>query len=217
MRCPNCKKDIERNWKFCPYCGYELQREGLFDRFFSRFFKKDFFDEFKSIDKFFERNMEAFDLSPLFKETELEKRRFKGPIKGFSIQITTGTGMEPKVNVKTFGDVDKKEIEKEVYDKLGIKKKPEVIEEKTEKLIKPPKVTEEPKANIKRLGSKVIVDLEIPDVKSEDEIEIRELENSVEVKAIAKDKAYFKILTKPAQFNLTHKSFKNGILHLEFS
>jgi hypothetical protein len=39
----------------------------------------------------------------------------------------------------------------------------------------------------------------------------------VEVKAIARDRAYFKILTKPAQFMLSQKSFKDGTLHLEFS
>ena len=59
--------------------------------------------------------------------------------------------------------------------------------------------------------------MNIPDVKSEDDIVINELENSVEVRAMAGETAYFKILTKPAQFRLTKKEFKKGKLHLEFA
>ena len=80
-----------------------------------------------------------------------------------------------------------------------------------------PKSTEEPKADIRRLGNGVSVDISVPGVKSQEDIDIKELESSVEVKAIAGDKAYFKILTKPPQFRLTGKSFKDGQLHLEFS
>ncbi|MEM5798763.1 MAG: hypothetical protein QXP39_01815, partial [Candidatus Aenigmatarchaeota archaeon] len=77
--------------------------------------------------------------------------------------------------------------------------------------------TEEPKAEIKRLDSKIVVELDLPNVKSESDISIQELEQSVEIRAIAGKKAYFKIITKPEQFRLVKKRFSNGKLYLEFA
>ena len=77
--------------------------------------------------------------------------------------------------------------------------------------------TEEPKNNIKTQENRVKVDVELRGVKSLDDITVTELENSIEVKASTKEKAYFKILTKPPQTRLIKKDFSNGILHLVFS
>jgi len=69
---------------------------------------------------------------------------------------------------------------------------------------------------VKRIGDRIIVDIKLPEVKSEENIDVKELSSSVEVKAAAGEKAYFKIITKPENFRLTQKSFSNGTLHLEF-
>jgi len=44
------------------------------------------------------------------------------------------------------------------------------------------------------LPDKIIYELEIPEIKSLDDISILQLENSIEVKAVAKEKAYAKII-----------------------
>jgi HSP20 family molecular chaperone IbpA len=245
MRCRRCGFELDGKWGFCPRCG---TRKGgdMFDSFgrdlFSQIFSqmRNSFRDMEGFERMFERDIEALDLSPWFRRRP-DKERVLKPLqkKGFTVHITTGTGMRPKVNVKTYGDVNKEKIEREVYDKLGVQKipqtqkapHPEKVEDKSEqhgerrsRFSLPsitrksvPKCTEEPKADVKRIGDKVTVDICMPDVKSTDNIEIKELESSVEVKAVTGDKAYFKILTKPAQFGLSEKSFKDGTLHLEFS
>ena len=53
---------------------------------------------------------------------------------------------------------------------------------------------EEPKTLVKRLGDKIIYEIEIPGVKSIENISITKLENSIEIKALAKGKAYLKVI-----------------------
>ncbi|MEM2772259.1 MAG: hypothetical protein QXR88_00180, partial [Candidatus Pacearchaeota archaeon] len=53
---------------------------------------------------------------------------------------------------------------------------------------------EEAKYKIKRLGNVIIYEINLPGVKSLDDIEIKKLENSIEIKAIGKDKVYFKLI-----------------------
>ena len=53
---------------------------------------------------------------------------------------------------------------------------------------------EEPSTNIRRLSNKVIYEIDIPGVSSIENVSIVKLEKSIEIKAIAKDKAYKKII-----------------------
>lgn len=233
MKCPNCGEDIEHGWKYCPKCGSKPSGFGtgvwgdVFENVFSRLNKdmQRMREEGKGVDKLFERDIEAMDIRPWFR-VNLPKEKSSG----FSIKIISGTGQQPKISVRTFGDVNREKIQRQIRERFGIKtpieapkeaarpEKPGFFEKfKREKPLPEPKFTEEPKTSVRRLDSKVVVDLEIPGVKSEEDIDIKELENSIEVKAIAGDKAYFKILTKPGQYKITSKKFEKGVLHLEFS
>lgn len=78
------------------------------------------------------------------------------------------------------------------------------------------RITEEPKTNITQLPGKVLVEIELPGVKNEDDIEIKELDESTEVKALAKDKVFFKIITLPDGLSLAAEEFNNGKLKLSF-
>lgn len=226
MRCPNCGKDIEKGWNYCPNCGARFRRDffsSLFDRMFSRMDR-----ELGEMNRLMEKNIEALDISPFFRQMEEMKPRGSG----FSIRIRGIGGSPPRVSVRTFGDVDRGKVREQIKRQLGTLgfereekpigyvKKPlgmERIKQLQESLTGEPKSVEEPRTDVKRLGNRVVVDLEMPGVKSLDDINIRELESSLEVKATAGDKAYFKILTKPGQFRLTNRSFSRGVLHLEFS
>jgi hypothetical protein len=240
MRCRRCGFGLKDGWGFCPKCG--ARRNGdpmdalgrdLFSQMFGKMRKS--FEEFDSMDRMFEKDFEALDLSPLFRRMRPERRgpsderaeSHVRPVKrGFTVKIKSGTGMEPKVSVETFGNVDREKLEKEIKDKFGVPVKAEArpagrrkggfrlpgLDQKG-----PPKVTEEPSHDAKRFGDRVVFDIRLPGVKSQAEIEIRDLESSVEVKALAGDKAYFKILTKPANYSLSGRRFENGVLHLEFS
>ncbi len=216
MRCPNCRANVDDKWQFCPKCGARLRRRrSIFDIFSGNIFSR-MEKELKEMDRMqrsFERQFETLDITPFFRTP------VKG--KGFTIKIVTKSGGKPQVSVKTFGGVDPREVQKEVSQKLrisvGAAPREAKREKPPEKPVPIPKVTEEPETNVKKADSKVVVDMEIPGVKSEKDISINELEESVEVKAMAGNKAFFKILTKPARSRLTNKTFKNGKLHMEFS
>ncbi len=217
MRCPRCGYPMDDEWSYCPRCG--AKRNGdFFENIFTRFRK-----EFEEMNKLFERDFEAFDLSPVFKNRKTS---------GFSIKITTSGNGKPKVSVRTFGDVDEKRIKKQIERQLGIKSGVEELSEapqrttehtllsrtprRMEKPKKIPKVTEEPKTEIRRVNDRVIVEMDIPGVEDMKDIEVTELENSVEVKATAGEKAFFKIITKPHQSRLIDQRFEKGKLFLEF-
>jgi len=181
--------------------------------------------EMRQTRSLFSKDFEAFDLSPYFKN---------GKGTGFSIKIVQNSHNKPKISIKTFGNMDKNKLEKQIQKQLGtIKSNAQTNTEKKgflqrigisedgrpqqRKKLPAPNITEEPKTEIKKLDSKVIVNMDMPGIKSEKDIEIKDLESSLEVKAISGDKAYFKILTKPGYFSLVKKKFTKGKLHLEFS
>ena len=53
----------------------------------------------------------------------------------------------------------------------------------------------EPSTNIRRLSNRVIYEIDLPDVKSEKDVSIIQLENSIEIKAVSKNKAYTKLIS----------------------
>ncbi len=53
----------------------------------------------------------------------------------------------------------------------------------------------EPSANVRRLSNKVIYEIEVPGVESIKNVSVIKLENSIEIRAITKDKAYKKIIS----------------------
>ena len=230
MQCPICGTKIEKGWTFCPRCGTRMSGD-FFEEIFSRMRK-----ELAEMNKLLEKDIEAFDLSPWFRNMERQnnlKSQPKGS--GFSIKIIQSGGEKPKVSVRTFGDVDKEKLRKEMgefgtWQNGGqgnegvIEHVPRALSHKQDEhlnrqkvLIKESMRTEEPKTSVAKTASKVVVSLELPGVKSPEDIEVSELESSVEVKALAHDMAYFKILTKPRQFRLSRRSFQNGVLQMEFS
>ena len=214
----------------------------FFEEIFSRMRK-----ELAEMNKLLEKDIEAFDLSPWFRDMESRnslkeggEAAFRPKIQpkgsGFSIKIVQSGGEKPKVSLRTFGDVDREKLRKEMGElgtwqnglNEGEQKKEGVSgrlqanaasqpKSRQQVLIKESMKTEEPKTSVAKTASKVVVSLELPGVKSPEDIEVSELESSVEVKALAHDRAYFKILTKPRQFRLSKKSFQNGVLQMEFS
>jgi HSP20 family molecular chaperone IbpA len=216
MRCANCGRETDARWKFCPSCGAELEikERALFGDVFERMER-----EMSEMNKALEKNFEFADLIPMFPKNTKPMRG-----SGFSIKITQGTGHKPKVSIQTFGDVPKKAIEKEA-DKMGFGDRisKAIRPEKTESsgaqgiCFDSAKHTEEPVTCMKKVGSKTLVEIKLPGVRNANDIEVKKLENSIEVKAIAGEKAYFKILTKPPETSIFNQTFKNGVLTIELA
>jgi HSP20 family molecular chaperone IbpA len=206
-KCPRCDKEIKEDWEFCPYCGYPLK-----DKYKSeeKFFEE--IEEFESFDKIFERMEKEFEEMLKMPVFRIPRIKLSSPgFSGISITIHGGTGVKPKIEVKTYGEY--KKLEPEIKKRLGIKVPIEEVEEERETEYKPPKITEEPEAKVRREGNKTIIEIKLPDVMKEEDIEVKRLEQSIEIRARAKDKLYFKLL--PIVGEIVNKSFKDGVLKIE--
>jgi len=166
-KCRKCGEKVDDKWSFCPYCGEELKKP-------------------KSILENIDREFEKVDKMLSFK-----------PIKGISIMISGGEGMEPKIKIKTpsYGEDETKR------------------EKVKERSIRIPKITEEPETKIERIGNRQVIKMKLPGVKMED-IEIKRLEQSIEVKAFAGDKTYFKLIPIPSNAAI-NRSFESEMLKIE--
>jgi hypothetical protein len=112
--------------------------------------------------------------------------------KGFMVEIREDQG-SPKVSIKEF---DKLEEEKEVH----VPKESKVLE---------------PHILIKEKGR--LLQVQLPLVKSEEDVSIKKFEHSLEVKAKAGDKVYFTIIPRSKFPKLVKHKFRNGVLTLKFS
>lgn len=195
---------MKEGWEYCPYCGARLEKRDIFERFPGII---DFGPLFKDIDREFRRMEEMFRELRARKEEEFKPEEiFKSPYRGggVSIRITSEAGKEPRIEVKTFGDY--KEHEPEIRKRFGI---PEAKERA------PPKVTEEPETRIERVEGKLIFRIKVPGVKSEEDVEIQRMEESIEVRAYAEDKAYFTLFSVPRGARVLSKKLEKGELTIE--
>lgn len=95
--------------------------------------------------------------------------------------------------------------------KKEIKRNHEFSDEQAKKFAKLKK--EKPEADLKRLGNKIVYEINMPDVKSDKDVVIHNLESSIEVKALGKSKAYSKAI--PIKMPITDKRLSEGKLVLE--
>lgn len=214
MICPNCGSEVEDDWKFCPVCGEPLSKRREDDVFSGMFERLE--REMEEMDKGFERNFEVLDLSPFFRK----------PVKGggFSIRISRSADKKPEVSFRTFGDVDRREVKKKLKE-MGIAEMPEAAAPAEERepsggeaqgfSVEGTRKTEEPETCIRRIDGKIVAEVRLPGVKDMEDIEVKSLGNSIEIKAIAGEKAYFKILTKPSTTKVVGKKLENGVLEIE--
>lgn len=105
---------------------------------------------------------------------------------GVSIIITQGTEMKPRIKEEKF-----------------VPKKP----------VRIPETIEEPETKIERKGNRQTITIKLPGVKYED-VEIKRLESSIEIKAFVGDKAYFKLIPVPSNAAI-NKSFEDEMLKIE--
>lgn len=182
-KCPNCDRKIEKNYKFCPFCSYNLADKDNED--FGFLGRNDFDDDFDSMFT----NMSSIPINKILKTamkmTEKMMKDMSEPPKehlGNSMDIqffVNGQRVFPETNIK-------QQIQK------PIKIKNNISPDKIQKISKLPR--KEPKTKMKRLGEKLVFEMSVPGVEDIDNILINQLENSIEIKAISKTKVYSKNL-----------------------
>ena len=219
-KCNRCGRKIERDFEFCPYCGFNMKREqderdygilgidddnfnlpntasmpfGL-DRIFSSLIKQ-IDKQFKDLDKEFG------------KEPKIDKSAIS---KGISISISSGTGKKPEIRVRGFGPGFENLKVQETEEKPVKIKQPEITEEQARKMAKLPR--KEAETKIRRLSNKIIYEIDLPEIKSLNNVIINKLENSIEIKAFTKKQVYVKLL--PIKLQILNYKLEDEKLILE--
>jgi len=213
------KEDINRTDSFSPF--NEIRLPTGFNTLFRKLVRE-MDKQFRELDREIGRERLRENKKIGKNKSENKEKYFKKG--GISINISPGAG-KPVVKVRSFGNMPEfKAMEKQIKGQPGkpgrpgkpIRKKAklpksEISEEKARKLAKLPR--EEAESKVRRLSGKVVYEIELPGVKSIKDIIVNQLENSIEVKAFSKDKAYFKFL--PIKLPLLDYKFSKGKLTLE--
>lgn len=220
-KCPRCARKLSKEFDFCPYCGLDFRMEKMQER------EKDYGllgrddltsslpnfgitlpsglgNLFSSLLKEVDKQFKELDRDMTKEKQEIRKIK---PASGISISISTSNGKEPEIKVRKFGEENTKQ-EKEI--KI---EKPVISDKEARKLSKLPR--KEAKTEVRRMSNKIIYEIELPGVKNIKDIIINKLENSIEIKAFSRDKAYFKLL--PVKLPITNYRLEDEKLVLELS
>lgn len=222
--CQNCGAEISGEWEFCPKCGARLLQDSGLSPFFGFDLFADIDKQLEAMDKeFFGGRNSLFDMpKPPIRGAQRQQPRPQQSQRqqqvrggGISITFSSGTGRPPEVVIHTSGDF--KSLEPELRKRLAttgdVPQEPAAaLAEERQRA--PPDVTEEPEAElVKGAGDKITaLKVKLPDVESARDIKISRLENSIEIKAYVKNKAYFKLFQLPPTSRITGTGFKNGVL-----
>ncbi|MEJ2268011.1 MAG: hypothetical protein P8X70_02970 [Nanoarchaeota archaeon] len=204
--CKKCKRKVNDNYDFCPYCGNSLNKN--FNEDWGVLGKDDDVENLNNSSSFFGKigedmmtKMLGGAMKMLQRELQKEMKNV-GPRKNFKLMIN---GKEVNLN-----GVPKK---KRIVQKRKVKFLPPFSQETAKRFLK--LIRKEPVTEIRRFSDKIIYEIFLPKVKSLKDISIVRLENSVEIKAIAEDNSYFKRI--PINLPLLNYNFLDEKLIVEFA
>ncbi len=212
--CKNCGNKISDKYDFCPYCG-NPSNENPED--WGMLGKTDTVNEFEQFSNSLFGGIGGKIIGGMLGKTlkMLEREMQKEitnqdsiPHTNFEL-IINGKRIDPK-NIKVSPRLMQKQIikQKPMTQKIPVNN---LSKENLKKFSKLP--SEEPSTNIRRLSDKVIYEIEMPEVKSIEDVSITQLENSIEIKALAKTHAYVKQI--PINLPITNYELSKGKLILE--
>ncbi len=217
--CQRCGRKTNKNNSFCPSCGNPLKKSlrkeemGMLGENDS-FNERDMFSNtlMGGIGGNFMNKMISHTMKMLEKEMEKEMRMSNQPSPSNNFPKTKIRLMINGKEVDLNNGIQKSgETKKEKQKALPLKFK-NFSEEQIKKFSKLPK--KQPKTELKRIADKLNYEIEIPEVKSVEDISITQLESSIEMKAISSDTAYVKSI--PIKLPVIGYEFSKGLLVLEF-
>ncbi|MBI2004369.1 hypothetical protein HYS72_02800 [Candidatus Pacearchaeota archaeon] len=196
--CRNCREKVSSKYRFCPSCGREI--ESYREEDWGMLGREDIFDDESFANPFFAGfggKMLNSMLGNAFKMLEKEMKNMeKSPGSNFRLMIN---GKEIQIGQQKKSKKTIRKIPKREFGKEQLKKISEL-----------PK--KEPKTSLRRIGDKIIYEIEMPEVKSLNDVLINNLENSIEIKAIGESAIYSK--TIPINMPITNQ-LSQGKLILE--
>jgi len=189
-KCPKCENKIKKDYKFCPYCNTNLNSR--YDQDDYGFLgKNDLADDTGFADTFMDKMFNS-----AMKMLEKQMRNFQNEMNNSKNNDNryNNRNNHTGLNVQFFVNGEKVFPEKQraSHNQPLVKINNHVPKEKLRKFSELPK--KEPKSRIKRLSGKIIYELFVPGVETIEDVLINQLENSIEIKALSKDKVYSKNL-----------------------
>ena len=207
-KCLRCNEKIGSKHSFCEFCGSPQKKHSQED--WGMLGKDDVEGNFQSpflagINGGILNRMIGSAMKMLEQEMQREMTRTKNP------------EVQPKTHIKLM--INGKEIDlnniknnqqkmQENKDKIFIDNFSKTSLERFSKLPK-----KEPKTNMKRFADKIIYEIEMPEIDSMKDVSIVKLENSIEIKAVGKKKAYSKLI--PINLPIKYYIHSKGKLTLE--
>jgi len=225
ISCKRCGNKTSKKNSFCPFCGTPLVKMSKREDF-GMLGKNDSFNEVEAISNSLFNGMGGLGggiMNKMISSTMkmLEKEMEKEMQRGTKIQNQTNSAV-PRTKIRLM--INGKEINLNNGIKEGKntketeRPKEKAIrfkgfsEEQVKNFSKLPK--KEPKTELKRIADSISYEINLSGVKSLEDISITPLENSIEIKAIAKEKAYSKLI--PLNLPILDYNFSKGLLVLEF-
>lgn len=217
--CQRCGKKTSKGSRFCPSCGFPLGKK-IKKEDYGMLGENDSINEtdlFSSsllggIGGGFMNKMISNTMKMLEKEMEKEMRMSKQSSANNSFPKTKIRLMINGKEVNLNNGMQKPENVKKEKQKPATTKFKKFSEEQIKKFSKLNK--KEPKTELRRIADKIIYEIEIPGVESIENITITPLESSIELKALAEEKAYSKSI--PLNLPIVGYEFSKGLLVLEF-
>ncbi|MFC1710771.1 zinc ribbon domain-containing protein [Nanoarchaeota archaeon] len=219
--CRYCGEKIGNNYSFCPHCGNPSKKSSKQEDW-GMLGKDDYVNEQDQSQNPFFGGISNNMLNKIFASTMkmLEKEMKKGATRQqkTSSQPNVKTNFRLSINGQEINFDDQGSMFQQPVKSRSKEQKPtkqakliKLTKEKQKKFVKLKK--KEPLTHIRRLADKVIYEINMPGVRSIKDISITRLENSIEIKAIAKDKAYQKLI--PISLPIIEYDLSKGKLILE--
>ena len=233
--CPHCNSKISNNYEFCPSCGKQIKQISHED--YGMLGTNDIIPEpimpgiklpfgfntlFNSLTRTLAKEMQSLgeDFDEIENKPKQKQNQPRVKQGGFSINISTLGGTPPRIHINQFGKPQNQPPQRQAQpqqaqqtQKQQVKKiqLPQFSKDQQKKFSE--FETLEPETNIRRLANSLIYEIKLPNTKTEKDISITKLQKTIEIKAISKDKSYFKSLQVP--FPIRGYEFEKGTLTLE--
>lgn len=196
-KCHNCKSKVSEKYDFCPHCGNPVKGKSKED--FGILGKNDITEQNPFTDPFFSGMLGGGMLNKMLGSTMkiLEKELEKG-MKGNQDIPVGKTNFELYINGKKVDPSKIKVTQLQGNPPLKGKKQKEQLltafnKDQMKKFLELPRV-EPQTSSVRRFSNRVIYEIDLPEIKSVEDVAITKLESSIEIKAVGKTKSYFKIL-----------------------
>ncbi len=206
QRCSRCESKIKSDNRFCPSCGLNLKGKHEQEDYGMLGINDSTFEEKMNFSDNFMEKMINSAMKILEKQMKNMNNEMNNP-------QNNKRQKNPGLNVQFFVNGEKVFSENEMQNSQPIKINNTISNEKLKRFSKLPKT--EPKSRIKRLTDKIIYELVVPGVDNIEDVLINQLENSVEIKALSKDKVYSKNLNINLPILRYHLVKDNLIIELQ--